>query len=399
MEFNKKVLSNGLTILHEKRDVPVTTVMLGARFGAINESEKEKGIAHFIEHLCFKGTEKRTAFQIAAELEKVGGTLNAFTSEEETAYHVKLPSEHLELAMDVIFDIFFNPKFPEEEIRKEAGVICEEIKMYYDNPMMHAMDKVKECMYEKPFGLPIAGKEEIVRNIKREQLMKKHNEFYNVKNAILAVVGNNSFEDVLKLAEKFSVEKEQKTISQKQKLELKNKKEREERADIQQANLVIGIHFPTMKEKGRYAGELACAILGEGMSSKLFTEVREKRGLAYAVKTDIDMGENYSYLMIYVGTDKEKVDEVIKICTEEFRKLENLTEKELEEAKKQAIGNYYVESENCARVAVSLIFEEIAGNAEDYYKFAEKINSVSLDDIKKLCKFEDFSYYAVVPGD
>ena len=114
----KTKLSNGMTILFEKREVPVTTVMLAAKYGSAYETEEEKGIAHFIEHLCFKGTEKRTTEEIAANLEKVGGILNAHTSEEETAYHVKLPSRHLELAMDVIFDIFFNPKFPEEEVKK-----------------------------------------------------------------------------------------------------------------------------------------------------------------------------------------------------------------------------------------------------------------------------------------
>jgi len=399
MKFNKKILPNGLVVLHEQRDVPVTTVMLGTRFGAINEQEKEKGIAHFIEHLCFKGTAKRTALQIASELEKVGGTLNAFTSEEETAYHVKLPSEHLELAMDVIFDIFFNPKFPEEEIKKEAGVICEEIKMYYDNPRARAMDKVKECLYEKPFGMSIAGKEEIIRGMRREQLLKKHEEYYHPKNAILAVVGNNSFDEVVRLAEKFCVDKKAGNMPVKPRIEIRNKKESEERVDIQQANLVIGLHFPTMKEKERYAGEITSAILGEGMSSKLFTEVREKRGLAYAVKTDIDAGKEYSYLMIYVGTEKEKVQEVINICIEEFRKLENLTEKDLEDAKKQVIGNYHVDSEDCAKTAVSLILEEISGNAEEYYKFAEKIKEVKLEDVKKLTKFEDFSYYAVVPSD
>ena len=131
----KKVLDNGLTVLFEKRDVPVTTVMLGVRYGSAYESSDEKGMAHFIEHMCFKGTEKRTVKQIAENVEKVGGDLNAFTSEEFTVYHVKLPSAHLNVAMDVIFDIFFNAIFPESDVKKEANVICEEIKMNRDNPM------------------------------------------------------------------------------------------------------------------------------------------------------------------------------------------------------------------------------------------------------------------------
>jgi predicted Zn-dependent peptidase len=398
MEFKKAVLKNGMTLLFEKREVPVTTVMLATKFGSINEQEKEKGVAHFIEHLCFKGTKKRTTFQIAAELEKVGGNLNAFTSEEETAYHVKLPSQHLNLAMDVIFDIFFNPLFPEEEIKKEANVICEEIKMYYDNPRMRAMDKIKDCLYKKPFGLSIAGSEESVRGMKREDLLKKHKEYYCSKNAILSVVGNNDFEEVLKLAEKYSVECEGKEIEI-PKISLQNKKEREERVDIQQANLIIGIHFPKANEKGRYASEIVSAILGEGMSSKLFTEIREKRGLAYAVKTDLDVGKNYGYLIIYVGTDKGKIEQVIDLSIKELKKLSEISEKELKEAKEQLIGNYLLDSEDCAKTALNLILEEISGKAEDYYSYKENIEKVSLQDINNLLKFQDYSYYCVLPAD
>ena len=153
MKFQKKVLKNGLTVLHEKRDVPVTTVMLAAKYGSAYESVEEKGMAHFMEHLCFKGTEKRTVGQIADEVEKVGGELNAFTHEEVTAYHVRLPSDKLDVAMDVIFDVFFNPVFPEEEVEKEANVICEEIKMYRDNPHMHAIEMIKKNLDTTRFTL------------------------------------------------------------------------------------------------------------------------------------------------------------------------------------------------------------------------------------------------------
>ena len=202
VKFSKIKLKNGLTVLHEKRDVSVTTVMLGVKYGSAYESEKEKGIAHFIEHLCFKGTKKRNTKQIAFELEKVGGILNAFTAEEETAYHVKLPSEHLELAMDVIFDIFFNPLFPEEEVKKEANVICEEIKMYHDNPRAHVFEQIKKGLYKYPFGMFGAGTQENVRGMTRQQLFDKHREIYSPGNSVLVVVGNNEFEEVVKFAEK-----------------------------------------------------------------------------------------------------------------------------------------------------------------------------------------------------
>jgi predicted Zn-dependent peptidase len=396
MKFNKKVLSNGLTVLHEKRDLPVTTVMLASKFGSRYESEKDKGIAHFIEHLCFKGTEKRTTEQIAAELEKVGGILNAFTSEEETAYHVKLPSKHLDLAMDVIFDIFFNPTFPEKEIEKEGGVICEEIRMYRDNPAAHVLERIKGCLYKKPFGMFIAGTEDNIKKMKREDLLKKHSEVYFPGNAILTVVGNNEFEDVVKLAEKFCVNNEGKK-PQVSEIKTQNLKSIEKRGDLQQANLAMGFHFPKTSEKEKFAAEVFLAIFGQGMSSKLWREVREKRGLAYAIKTEMDAGKDYGYLVIYIGTGKDKVREVINLCVEEFSKMKDISEKEVEDAKEQVMGNYDISTEDCANVATNLLLEEISGKAEDYYDFKKEIAKVTLKDIKELAEKADYSYFALTP--
>jgi len=396
MKFNKKVLANGLTVLHEKRDVSVTTVMLGAKFGAAYETSEEKGIAHFMEHLCFKGTEKRNVKQIAEEVEKVGGDLNAFTHEEITAYHVKLPSEHLNIAMDVIFDIFFNASFPEAEVEKEGDVICEEIKMYRDNPRSHVLDKIKNNLYEKPFGDFIGGTKETVKSMTREQLFKKHRGVYVPKNSILCVVGNNDFEEVLKLAEDLCVEREGVEIK-KPEIKFKEVKGVEKREDIHQANLALGFHFPILSEKGRYAAEVFSTILGQGMSSKLFSEVREKRGLVYGVKSELDLGRDYGYMIIWAGTDPEKVKQVIDICLEEYKKMGEISETELEAAKVQVIGNRHVESEGSNDVAVNLIMEEAAGNAEDYYEYEKNIRAVSLEDIKGLAKISEYASFSLEP--
>jgi len=396
MKLNKKVLKNGLIVLHEKRDVPVTTVMLGVKYGAAYEDEKEKGIAHFIEHLCFKGTEKRTAKEIAYELEKVGGILNAFTSEELTAYHVKLPSNYLDVAMDVIFDIFFNPIFPENDVKKEANVICEEIRMYNDEPRAHSIEKIKENLYEKPFGMFLAGTEENVRSMTQKQLLENHRKIYVPENSVLAVVGNNNFEEVVKFAEKFCVKRrgEKQEVP---KIRLHNLKREEKRKNLKQASVVLGFHFPNGSEKERYAAEVFSTILGFGMSSKLFTEVREKRALVYTVRTDLDLGDNYGYMLIYAGTEKSKVKNVIDICLKEFHNMKTLTKKELEEGKEQIIGNYYVGLEGSNETALNLILEEISGKAEDFYKYPENVKKVSLDDIKKLAEKIDYSSFVLSP--
>ena len=396
MKFNKKVLANGLTVLHEKRDVPVTTVMLAVKYGAAYESSEEKGIAHFIEHLCFKGTDRRGVKQIAEEVEKVGGDLNAFTHEEVTAYYVKLPSEHLSVAMDVIFDVFFNANFPEAEVEKEGNVICEEIKMYRDSPQRHVLDKIKNNLYEKPFGDFIGGTKESVKGIGRGQLFDKHRLVYVPKNSILCVVGNNDFEDVVKLAEELSVERDGEIFSVPT-IKLQNVKDVEKRGDIHQANLALGFHFPIVSDKERYAAEVFSTMLGKGMSSKLFSEVREKRGLVYTVKSELDLGGNYGYMIIWAGTDPGKVKEVIDISLKEFGKMGEISEEELEAAKVQVIGNRHVESEGSNDTAVNLILEEASGNAEDYYDYEGNIRAVSLDDIKELASITEYSSFSLEP--
>jgi len=396
MEFKKKVLKNGLTVLFEKRDVPVTTVMLAAKYGSICESIEEKGMAHFIEHLCFKGTEKRSAKQIAKEVESLGGELNAFTHEEITAYHVKLPSGHVNVAMDVIFDIFFNASFPEEEVEREANVICEEIKMYRDNPRMHVIEKIKANLYEEPFGMFIAGSEKTVKSMTRKDLFKKHRDNYVPKNSILCVVGNNNFNDIIKMTESMCVNRAG-NISRIQKIKNKNIHSSETRRDVEQANLALGFHFPKGDVDSRYAAELFSSMLGRGMSSKLFEEVREKRGLVYGIKSDLDIGKNYGYMIIWAGTDNKNKQKVIDVCLEEYKKMANIVKEELDLAKVQVIGNRHVETEGSSETALNLILQEVAGDAKNYYDYEKNIKNVSLEDIKRLANIKDHSSFILSP--
>jgi predicted Zn-dependent peptidase len=401
MKFQKKILDNGLTVLFEKRDVDVTTVMLGVRYGSGYDSVEEKGTAHFIEHLCFKGTEKRNVREVVDEVEKIGGEINAYTFEQATMYLAKLPSNHLGVAMDVISDIFLNPIFPEEDVKREASVICEEIKMYKDSPMRHVYDKIAENLYEEPFGLPGAGRAEVVLEMTREQLIKKHDEIYVPGNSILCVVGNNDFEEIISLAKEFS-SKVRTRKSEVKKVEMPEIKKRlvkneEKRTGLEQANVALGFHFPKAGDKGNYAAEVFSAILGKGMSSKLFAEVREKRGLVYGVKSDLDSGKHHGYMVIWAGTDPSKVEEVKKICLEEFGKMGAISQRELDEAKIQVVGNRKVESEGSIETAVNLIMEEISGDAEDYYDYEKRINEVTLEDIKKLAKISEFASFSLGP--
>lgn len=396
VKFTKKVLSNGLTILHEKRDVPVTTVAIASRFGAEYEKESEKGISHVIEHLCFKGTDKRRAKEISSEIEKIGGILNAFTHEEVTLYHAKLPSKHLNVALEVLFDIYFNSNFPQEEMTKEIKVICEEIKMRKDNPRVYVCDRLKQSLYEKPFGLNISGDDKTILALTREDIIKKYRAKYCPANSVLCVVGNNSFSEVLKFVEKFDFPKNV-PLEKSQTPKKINLISDEKRPGLEQANLAMGFHFPIGSSKERYAAQIFNSILGDGMSSKLFLEVREKLGLVYAIKSDFDLGKDYGYLLIYAGTDKSKVKQVIDIVSKEFRKMENISKEEFEEAKRQIAGNYLVESEGSEECTVNLVMEEILDKAENYYQFEKNIQKVGLEEVRNLAKNSKFSYSVLSP--
>jgi predicted Zn-dependent peptidase len=394
-EFFKKKLKNGLTVIFEKRNLPVVSVSASVRFGSIFETEKNKGISHLMEHLMFKGTKKRSQQEIAGEVEKKGGILNAFTSEEVTSYWNKLPSKYLQTAIEIPSDLIVNPQFDPVEFEKEKNVVIEEIKMYRDNPSYHVNDKIKEMLYEKPFGMSIAGNEEIVRNLGREEAIKLFNSVYTSDSMILAVVGDADFDYVCKLGDKLFPTKTRKLaefIPVK-----KNAEMTEERKGIDQSHFVFGFHVPVLGNREKYDYEVAGAWLFGGMSSRLFQEVREKRGLAYSIKGDFDLGKNYGYCMISAGTLKEKIKEIKEIILKEIKDLKNLGKKDFDECREQLIGSRKLAEEDSSNVMNSLMMEEISGKAEEYYRYEERINSVKLEDVRKLAKLKAFSSFSLIP--
>jgi len=395
-EFNRKVLKNGLTILFEKRKLPVVSVAFAARHGGINESSEEKGISHFIEHLLYKGTEKRNSKQIAEEIERNGGELNGFTSDVVTAFWCKMPSSQINVALDVLGDMIKNPKFDEKEIEKERKVIFEEIKMYHDNPRLHVFEEMHKSLFKAPFGIPLIGTIESMNSINREKMVEKFKKVYTPNNLILVVIGDAKFEDVVSFAEKnFGNEK-----SKIKQFKVKNKNEihTEKRKGIDQANMIFAYHTPLMNDKKSYAAKVLSTLMAGGMSSRLFSEIREKRNLAYAVKGDCQIGKDFSYNYIYIGTTKENVEKVKKLILEEFEKVsKNLTEKEMNEVKKQIIGNYKISMEDSQGVMVELLLHEVDGNAEEFYELEKKISEVKLKDVKDLAKIKDYSLFTLMP--
>jgi predicted Zn-dependent peptidase len=398
MKLQRKILKNGMTVLFEKREIPVVSVAFAIRAGGINEDLKEKGISHFIEHMLYKGTPTRNAKKIAGDIENNGGDLNGFTSEEITAYLCKMPSQHFKMALDVLSDMVKNPLFDPKEFEKERKVIFEEIKMYHDNPPLFVMDEIQKSLYDGTLGINLAGTLETMNAITRERMIVKFKQLYEPNNMILCVVGDADFDEIVKFAEKnFGSEKGK--IPQ-MKFNLLNETKVNEREGVDQANLVFAYHVPTANDKKSYAAIILNSLMAGGMSSRLFTEIREKRNLAYAVKGDANINSNFAYNFVYVGTMKNNVEKIKKLILEEFEKVsKSIENRELEITKKKLIGNYQISMEDSQEQMINLLSSEIHGNAEEFYKFEENISKVKLEEVKELAKraTKNFSFFALVP--
>ncbi len=395
-QFRRKVLKNGMTVIFEKRNLPVISVAFAAKAGGVNENVSEKGISHFIEHMLYKGTPTRNPKKIGEELEKRGGTMNGFTGDTITACWCKMPSKHLDVALEVLSDIVKNPKFDEKELEKERKVIFEEIKMHKDNPHLYVFDEIKKNLYDGTMGVNLAGTFETVGSIARKKIVEKFKQAYTPNNMILCVVGDADFNRLVRFAEKNFGKKKGK-IS-KQEFNLKNEVRAEKRKGIDQANLVFAYHVPLSTDKKSYAARLLSTLTSEGFSSRLHNEIREKRNLAYAVVGDSSITKDFAYNLIYIGTVKENIEKIKKIILNEFEKIaKSLSEKELNQIKEQLIGQYQISMEDSQAQMINLLYYESDGNAEEFYDFEKNIRAVKLKDVKTLSKIKNYSFFALVP--
>ncbi len=396
-DFFKRKLKNGMSVLFEKRELPLVSVSITNRFGGAYENSEIKGIAHFIEHLVFTGTESRSHEDISREIEKKGGILNAFTAQEITSFHFKMPSEHLFSGLDILIDILKNPKFDRKKFEKEKKVILEEIKMYRDDPQKHVFELIERALFKKPFGEGVIGNEESIKNMSRDFVFDYFWKAYNPANYIVAIVGDADFEKICEyLEDNF---KKDKSSFEKIKITKKSEEIVVKREGIDQANFIFAVHSPLAGEKEHYTLEILDAYLADGMSSRLFLKIREEKGLAYAIKSAIVAEKSYSYYLIYIGTMKDKVDEVKRLILEGFENIKNMSEGDLKEAKDRVIGLRHVAKEDSSKVMNELMLNEIIGEAEDYYKHDDRIREVRLEDVKRLARelIREYSSAVILP--
>jgi predicted Zn-dependent peptidase len=398
-KFYKKILRNGMTVLFEERKgTGVVSVAFAVKSGGCNESIAEKGISHFIEHMLYKGTEKRNSKQISEEIEKNGGILNGFTDEEITAYWCKIPSKHIGVALDVLGDMVRNPKFDVAELEKERLVIFEEMKMRKDMPSVYVADKIQSLLYSGDFSVPIIGTEDSMKSLDRKKLVQKFKEIYSSENMLLCVVGDTDFNRLCNFCGK-NFKKGKGSIPER-KFILRNRELVEKRKGIDQANLVFAYHIANANKKDNYASQVLNCIMAGGMSSRLFQEIREKRNLAYAVKGSGNFGKRFGYNLIFAGTSKKNIGKIKKLIIEELKKFVKTADaKELLDAKEQLIGNSKVSREDSQGQMVDLLYNAVWRDAEESYGYEKNIRRVKLSDVKRIARdsIKNHSFLALAP--
>ncbi|MBI2663341.1 insulinase family protein [Candidatus Woesearchaeota archaeon] len=383
----KKRLSNGLTVIFKKKNNNSVTLAILAKTGSNYEIKGKEGISHFIEHLLFEGTQKRTSQQITNAIESLGGDINAFTSHEETVYFISIPKKHFDVALEILSDMIQNPRFDEKIIEKERKVILEEINLHTDDPKSYQWILFLKNLYEKhPIRNPIYGSPESMKSITRDDILKYYNKYYQPSNLIFSIVGNikNPVNKVEKAFRKFKNNKlPEKIIIE----ELTNKsKTATERRKILHSYLVLGYKTSKRTDNDFYVLEVIRAILGRGQSGKLFDEIRTKRGLAYAVGINHDASLGYGYFAVYVGMDKKNIKLVKDIIVKELKKLENITDKDIKDAKTYLEGNFLLEIDDNRKEAVGLVDWEMIKNHNLIYRYVNNIKKVTKKDIIRVAK-------------
>jgi predicted Zn-dependent peptidase len=392
--FTRETLSNGVRLL----GAPMPQVQSVACFimlaaGSRYETPETSGIAHFAEHMFFKGTERRpTAQQIGNELDGIGAEFNAFTSKEYTGYYVKCAAEHREHAFDVLVDMLQHSKFEPEEIDREKGVIVEEMNMYFDTPRDYISGVYHQLLYgDTPLGWDIIGRKETVRGATRETFLDYVNTWYRGERMVVGVAGNYP-ETVRDEVEALLAEVQPGAPEGPPPIEVGNgagPRVKVHSKESDQAHICMGVPSYPLEHPDRYALQLVGTVLGTGMSSRLFTEVRERRGLAYYV-----FATNHSYtdtgtLYSQAGVDINRIDEAIETIARELKKIaaEPVPAEELEKAKNVSKGRFVLQTESPhGMIMFGLRREVLEGRATEPEEVLAEIDKVTADDVQRVAQ-------------
>ncbi len=393
--MHKKItFNNGLrliTVPMENSNSVTVLILVGT--GSKYETKDVNGISHFLEHMFFKGTEKKkNTLAISETLDSIGGEYNAFTSKEVTGFWAKVDKKHSDIALDWITDIFLNSKFDAKELEREKGVIIEEVNMYLDTPMAYVSDLFEKLLYgDQPAGWMVIGEKENILSFNRQKLLEYYNTHYSLPNVVVCVAGaidsqniENKIENYFKTAKTENSSQKLKVVEQQKNPEilLYNKK-------TDQTHFCLGVRAYDQNHPRKYALILLSIILGGNMSSRLFIKVREKNGLAYSIHTLADISTDTGYLVTQAGIDHKNLEKSIRLILEEYKDLKNkkVSEKELQKAKDYLKGKMFLSLDSSSKQASYYATQELLEkNILTPEQEFEKIDKVSVSDIKKVAE-------------
>ena len=393
-KFKLTKLSNGLRILTvpSKESLSIRVMVL-VNTGADFENKKNNGISHFLEHMSFKGTKKRPSnLAIVEELDSVGGSYNAFTGGEYTGYYAKVAQQNKELALEIVSDIYLNSQFPEKEMKKEKGVIIEEINMYKDNSKAYIWDLWEKLLYgNQAVGRSILGTKTNIKRFKREDFLKYYESQYRAKSTLVVVSGNfNEKETLNQIKDYFGdirsgkgkIKELVKEKQNKPQVFIKNKK-------TDQTHLILGVRGINVFDKRRYALNVMDVIFDGGMSGILFQTIRDKLGVAYYIHSTISCSTDCGFWAVAAGIDNNRLEEVIGSVLKEWKKFKTkpVDIKDIKKAKSYITGKLALRLENVHNVARSFAFQELLKKEiETPAQYLRKIKQVTARDIQKVAE-------------
>ena len=383
-------LASGIKVITEEiPTIESASVGVWIGIGSRNESKKESGMAHFLEHMAFKGTKKRNALQIAEEIENVGGFINAYTSKEITCYYAKMLKENVPLAVDILSDIIANSVFNGDEIEREKGVIIQEIGQIRDTPDEFIFELLQQVAFsDTELGRSILGTVANVSSFKRQDFLRFINKNYLPSSMVICGAGNLKHQALCKLAEKLRLTNQDSHKIKYKKIPFIGGEKRIEK-DLEQAHFAVGFEAPDNRSPKLFAGKVFSVLMGGGMSSRLFQEVRERRGLCYSIGTSFDGYSDSGIFLCYAGTSGEKIKELSEVIAIEFnRSVRTITEVEVERAKTQLRASLLMALENSSsrseRLARGLI---VWDKIVEVQETISKIDAVSVKDVKDFASY------------
>ncbi len=385
--YNLKKLANNVQLITTPIvGTQTASLLVMVKVGSRQESGRIIGISHFIEHIMFKGTENRpTTSDISKELDGVGAEFNAFTGKDYTGYYIKSDAKHLSLAIDILSDMLTASKFDAKEIEREKGVIVEEINMYEDNPIMHVEDLLENIMYSPhQLGVDIIGTRETVRGMSREDMITFKERFYGGDNVVISLAGNFTDSHIVEIEKSFTFKSDHEDmVIDKIVINQNSPRVSVSYKETEQTQLAMGLPAYSYTDKRLPALSLLSLILGGNMSSRLFISIRERSGLAYSIRSGIDVHEDIGALVIRAGLDKSRIEDAIKLILVELKKIkEGVTEDELAKAKECLFGRTAIDLEDSSSVSSwyatqYLMTGEMLTPAEKN----AKLSAVTLEDI------------------